>query len=463
MNFIRDFMSLGASVMMLIIFLVFGLLLKISFGKALKSGLLIGVGFVGLSTITQLLADNLGPAVNAMVKIYNLHLYTLDIGWPAASTIAYGTEIGAITIPLGIGINVLMIFTKTTRTLNVDLWNYWHFAFVGSIVAIATDSFFKGIFGVVITTIMTLIGADFSQKKVESFYGSDLKGISLPNAFCVGFIPFAIIVNKLIDYLPKINKLDFDADKLQQKIGIFGDPIFLGVVIGSLLGILARYPLAKVLQLGMVLSAVMVLIPKVTQLFIDGLLPMSTRAEEIISHKFKKRSFNIGMTAALVIGHPTTIVCSLILVPIILFLSVIMPGNEFLPLASLSGLIYLFPMILPYTNGNIVRSFIVGLVALLFGIVSATSIAPIFTEAANIVQSTLIPVGTSSVASIDFAASLITFVIYHLTTYGSLIGPAVIAFLALVLMLKNRKRIIEENNEALSMRKNSDCISIKDD
>ena len=43
--------SLGASVMMPIIFTVIGLCIGMKFGKALKSGLFVGVGFVGLGRI----------------------------------------------------------------------------------------------------------------------------------------------------------------------------------------------------------------------------------------------------------------------------------------------------------------------------------------------------------------------------------------------------------------------------
>lgn len=333
MTVINYIMSLGASVMMPIIFLVFGILLGMGIGKSLKAGLSVGVGFVGLNVITQLLADNLGPAVNSMVKIYGLHLHTLDIGWPAASAVAFGTEVGAIIIPLGLLVNIIMLLTKTTKTLNIDLWNYWHFAFIGSIVSIATKSFWWGIFAAIIVFIVTLVGADRSQKQVESFYGKDLSGISLPQAFCVTFIPFAIAVNWIVERIPGLNKVDFDAKKLQKRFGILGAPIFLGVIIGMLLGLLAHYPMAKMLQLGIILSAVMVLIPRITSLFIEGLSPISNRSQELISKRFQGRSFNIGMTPALVIGHPTTLVVSLLLVPTILFLSVIIPGNEFLPLA----------------------------------------------------------------------------------------------------------------------------------
>jgi len=447
MGVINYIMSLGASVMMPIIFLIFGLLLGMGLGKSLKSGLSVGVGFVGLSVITQLLADNIGPAVNAMVKIYHLHLNTLDIGWPAASTVAFGTEVGAIIIPLGLAVNVIMLLTKTTKTLNIDLWNYWHFAFIGSIVTIATKSFWWGAFAAIVTFIITLVGADRSQKAVEKFYGKDLEGISIPQAFCVSFIPFAIAINWIIEKIPGLNKVDIDAEKMKKRFGIMGDPIFLGVVIGIIIGILAQYPVAKILQLGIILSAVMVLIPRITGLFIEGLSPISKRSQELISKRFKGRSFNIGMTPALVIGHPVTLVSSLLLIPIILFLSVIIPGNQFLPLASLSGLIYIFPLVLPYTKGNVLRTFIVGVVTMIVGVLFATGLASIFTQAVKVVQSSLIPAGTTSVASIDFAASPLAWIVYEGTVNLPIIGVVGISLATIALMIYNRSKIVKEEGK----------------
>ena len=40
---------------------------------------------------------------------------------------------GALIIPICLGVNFLMLITKTTRTVNIDLWNYWHFAFIGAV------------------------------------------------------------------------------------------------------------------------------------------------------------------------------------------------------------------------------------------------------------------------------------------------------------------------------------------
>ncbi len=299
-----------------------------------------------------------------------------------------------------------------------------------------------GIFAVVVTVAITLIGADRSQKKMESFYGKDLEGISIPQAFCVGFIPFAIVTDWIIEKIPGLNKVDLDAKKMQDKFGIFGEPLFLGVIVGILLGLIAQYSIAQMLTLGITMAAVMVLIPKITGQFIEGLNPISQRSQELIGSKLKGgRKLNIGMTPALVIGHPVTLVCSLLLVPIILFLSVIIPGNKFLPLASLSGLIYIFPLVLPYTKGNVLRSLITGILTLVTGVLFATSLSTIFTKAVRLVDGSLIPKGTESVASIDFAASPFSSITYQLTANIGVVGAIILGVLTIAFALFNRKKI----------------------
>ena len=116
--------GLGAAVMMPIIFTILGVCIGIKLSKALKSGLLVGVGFVGLSVVTALLTSSLGPALSKVVEIYGLQLKVFDMGWPAAAAVAYNTSVGAFIIPVCLGVNILMLLTKTTRTVNIDFWLY---------------------------------------------------------------------------------------------------------------------------------------------------------------------------------------------------------------------------------------------------------------------------------------------------------------------------------------------------
>ncbi len=459
--------GLGAAVMMPIIFTILGTCIGIKFGDAFKSGLKVGVGFIGLSVITALLTSSLGPALTKVVEIYNLNLPVFDMGWPAAAAVAYNTAVGAFIIPVCLGVNLIMLLTKTTQTVNIDLWNYWHFAFIGAVVYFVSDSIAWGFFAAIICYVITLVLADVTAKKFQSFY-ENMEGISIPQPFCQGFAPFAWIINKGLDKIPGMNKLEIDAEGLKRKFGIMGEPLFLGVVVGIAIGCLSYSSWSEIvdnipaiLGLGIKMGAVMELIPRITVLFIEGLKPISDATRALIARKFKgAEGLSIGMSPALVIGHPTTLVVSLLLIPVTLALAVFLPGNEFLPLASLAGMFYVFPMILPFTKGNVLKTFIIGLIVIVGSLYMVTNIAPSFTLAATDVYAQTgdaavkVPEGFSA-GSLDFAGSPLAWVIYQCCYSLKWIGAGVLVVLTMGMVVWNRMNIIRQQkmmNESLKTK-----------
>ena len=440
--------GLGAAVMMPILFFILGVCIGIKPGKALKSGLLVGVGFVGLSVVTALLTSSLGGPLKQVTEIYGLQLGIFDMGWPAAASVAYNTTVGAFIIPVCLAINVVLLLVKATNTINIDLWNYWHYAFIGAVVYFACDSIWWGFFAAIVCFIITLVMADLTTKKFQSYY-KDLDGISIPQPFCQGFVPFAEGFNWCLDRIPGFSKLDIDAEGMKKKFGLLGEPLFLGVIVGVGIGILSRADIPAILGLGIKMGAVMELIPRITGLFIEGLKPIAEATKDLVSRKFKNSAgINIGMSPALVIGHPTTLVVSLLLIPVTLLLAVILPGNEFLPLASLAGMFYVFPAVLPITKGNVVKTFIIGLVALTVGLYFVTDLAPYFTQAA---QDVYARTGDAAVAipdgfqggALDFASSLFSWVIFHLVHDFKWIGAGILVIGTTVMAIFNRRRIIK--------------------
>jgi PTS system galactitol-specific IIC component len=269
-------------------------------------------------------------------------------------------------------------------------------------------------------------------------------------------VPFAYLINKGLDKIPGMNKLEIDAEGLKKKFGVMGEPLFLGVIVGIAIGCLTCQTAGEIvdqipyiLGLGIKMGAVMELIPRVTVLFIEGLKPISDATRQLIARKFKGADgLNIGMSPALVIGHPTTLVVSLLLIPFTLLVAVVLPGNEFLPLASLAGMFYLFPLILPYTKGNVVKTFIIGLVVLVIGLLMVTDMSPAFTQAAADVYAqtgdaaVAIPEGFSA-GSLDFASSPLGWVIYKVTNYDAWrwAGAAFLVLVSMAMMVWNRRRI----------------------
>ncbi len=452
-NVFSYIISLGASVMMPIIFTIIGLCIGMRFGKALKSGLYVGVGFVGLGIVTALLTSNFGDPLTLISQIYHLELNVFDMGWPAAASVAYNTAVGALIIPICLGVNFLMLITKTTRTVNIDLWNYWHFAFIGAVVYFVFDqSLAWGYFAAIVCYIITLVMADLTASKFQGYY-EGLDGISVPQPFCQSFVPFTLCMDWVLEKIPGFNKLDIDAEGLKKKFGVLGEPLVLGVIVGALIGLVAQMDVKKVLFLGVTMGAVMELIPRITKLFIDGLMPISEKTKEIVNKRFHGKQVFIGMSPALVIGHPTSLVCTLLLIPTYLAISVVLPGNQFLPLASLAGLFYIFPIMLPYTKGNVVRTYIIGLVALLVGLWFVTDMAPDFTKAAAAVyaatgdQAAHVPEGFMA-GSMDFASSLFGYVIFAAAKYAKFVGAAILVIIVVCMMLWNRRLIIKDERAA---------------
>ena len=94
---------------------------------------------MGLGIVTALLTTNFGGPLSEISQLYDLQLKVFDMGWPAAAAVAYNTAVGALIIPICLGVNFLLLITGCTRTVNIDLWNYWHFAFIGAVAYFVMD------------------------------------------------------------------------------------------------------------------------------------------------------------------------------------------------------------------------------------------------------------------------------------------------------------------------------------
>lgn len=119
--------GLGSAVMLPIIIFILGLILGQKVQKALVSSVTVGVGFIGLGLVINLLFEALGPATGRLVESAGIQLTSLDVGWGVAAAIAFGTSVGSLVFIVALGVNLIMLLLNWTKTLNVDMWNYWHY------------------------------------------------------------------------------------------------------------------------------------------------------------------------------------------------------------------------------------------------------------------------------------------------------------------------------------------------
>lgn len=451
--------GLGVSVMMPIIITIFGTVLGAGFGKSLKAGLTVGVGFIGLNlVINNVLGTNLAPAVEQMTTRFALALNIIDVGWPASSAIAMGSTIGLFIIPLGLLVNALMLLTNTTQTIDVDIWNYWHFAFTGSIVAIITGDLALGFAAAVINEVVVLILGDITAPQVEKSLG--LPGVSLPHGFTAAFAPIAMLVNWIIDKIPGVRDINLDVESMQKKFGVFGEPLFIGTVLGIVIGCIAYFDAAdvagsvtQILILGVALGAVLVLIPRMAALLMEGLLPISDAASAFMQKRFAHRGrIYIGLDSAVGVGHPVTLALALILIPVMLLLAVVLQplGNQVIPFGDLATATYMLVLITPIVNQNGFRGLIVGIIVLACGLLISTYMAPFQTEAALQSGFDIAAAAGSAnaqISSLCDGANPLTFIFVFLSNINGWLCIGVTGVAALALAVWNRARILKEAKE----------------
>lgn len=449
LGFFSFIQGLGVSVMMPIVLTILGCILGAGFGKSLRAGLTVGVGFIGLGlVINSLLGTTLSPAVQEMVNRFGLSLTVVDVGWPAAAAIAMGSTVGLIIIPLGLVVNIVMLLTNTTQTVDVDIWDYWHFAFTGALVSIVTNSYVFGIIAAILNMIVIMVLGDYKAPLVEE--SLQMPGVSLPHGFTTAYAPIAMLFNWIFDKIPGVRDIDINTDTLQKKFGVFGEPILVGTVIGLVIGVLAYWDggnvaasITKVLSLGVSLGAVLVLIPKMAALLMEGLLPISDAASTFVNKHFKNRGkIYIGLDSAVGVGHPVTLAISFILVPLCIFLAVILPGNKVLPFADLAVIPWMFVLITPVVHNNGFRGIFIGLIVLTVGLYIATDLSPLITTAASNVQFDM--GGAAAISSICDGANPLTWLIVRIGGIANGLGLAIIGIATLALAIWNKRRIHKE-------------------
>ncbi len=438
--------TLGATVLLPVFIFIFALILGSKVGRAFRAAVTIGVAFIGINLVIGLMWGALSGVSQALVTNAGISRDIVDVGWPAAAAVAFATDVGLWVIPVALLVNFALLLPGITKTLNVDIWNFWHYAFLGSLVTAVSGSLPMGLAAAAVGAAFMLFLGDWTAKGIQEFY--DLPGISIPHGFTAPMVPLALPFNWLFDKIPGLNKVDADPDGIEKALGsTFGDPMVMGLVIGVVLGLIAYFgefagafipTLGKIIVLGVELAAVMVLLPRMVRILMEGLIPVSEAARDFMAKRASGREVYIGLDSAVLVGHPSAISTGLLLVPIAILLSIILPGNRMLLFADLAVLPFLTSQIAPMAKGNIVKMVFVGTILMIFGFYFANAMAPVITEVAG-GAGFAIPENAAMISSIadGFAWTPLAFML--LGKYTGWIGVGLFAVLTAALFYFYKK------------------------
>lgn len=378
------FFSFKAYVILPVFMLILALIARMKIRDALISTIKIGVGFAGVFLVFTFFVSQISPAIKAIIETRGLNYPVADVGWPPLAAITWSSSLTPLLIPIIMLLNLVMLLTHTTKTLYIDLWNYWHFALMGVLILNVTQNIFLAIVASLLIAIYIIKTAEWSAPYVKEEMGLD--GIAISPLSVTGFLPYAVVMNALFDKIPFVRNLNWNPRKTNdtsKTMSLLQEPMVIGILVGIFLSILASYDLKTTLETSINIGAVMFLLPHCGTLIGEGVGAVSLAFKELMERKFKRmKGLSIAMDTGILMTHPSVIATGLLLIPISIILAFILPGNRVIPLGDLPNLISIMSLIVLIMKGNVIRAVLAGIPIVSTFLLFSSLMAPLYTSQA---------------------------------------------------------------------------------
>ena len=411
------FDTFGANVFVPVMIFFIALILKVKPQKAFLSALYAGVGLTGFTLLLNSYTPMVSKVIKKMVTNTGVHLPAFDIGWQGASLVAYSTQAGMIFLVVGLVLQTVLFLIKWTDVFQPsDLWNNYSYMVWGSMCFYVTKNMWLSLGLMVLLNMYSLLLADSIAQRWSKYYNYPRTTIiALHN---LEPVIFGIIMDPIWN-LFKINKIKLSPKTLQKKLGFLGEPISLGLFLGLFLGILGNTQRlgqlsawGEIAKIGIATSAIMSIFPKVAGIFAQAFAPLSQAASKSIrkstkakdasgDQEEKPRLWFLGVNDAVGFGEPATLITGMLLIPIMVLLAILLPGNKVLPVIDLLAIPYWIEGLIALSNGNMVKTMINSVIWFSLGLYMCTATASLFTHIATQGAGVAIPTAALLVTSFN--------------------------------------------------------------
>ena len=449
------FDTFGNYIMVPFIIFIICLLFKAPVKKAFSSAVLIGVGLKGMAFITNAFGSILTPLVQQIVEASKLHLPALDIGWQAVASVAYSTNIGMMFIGVGLVFQIILWLVKWTDIfMPSDLWNNYSIIVWGSMLYQLKHDLLLAFALMLFINLVVLLIAEVLQKRWSTYYHYPSCAMTAPHHN--GDAPMYLVLNILFSKLG-MDKIKADPASLRKKVGFMGEPMYIGLVVGIILGVVGNIKTmntmsawGQIANVAVTCSAVMAIFPKIAGLFASGFTVLTDYSRKTLknSRYGRDREFIIAVNDALGYGETATLTTGLLVIPVAVLLAFILPGNVVIPVMVLPSLPYMVEIPVCLSNGNIIKSWLMGCIVFAAKILMASYWASTFTQVAAgagfEAATTAIAAGTLIIGFImsNCTAGLITMA--FLTMNPFIILSVVVIYLILYFLFKKNKSTVQE-------------------
>jgi PTS system galactitol-specific IIC component len=462
-HFLSAFFGFKAYVMLPIIIFMIALAVRVPLKRALLSTVSLAAGFAGVFIAFNFFVTNISPAVQQLSQVRGLNFPVLDVGWPPLAAITWASPLAAISIPMVLIANLLMLATGLTRTIYIDIWNYWHFAMIGALVLALSGSMWLGLSATLLIAIYCFKLTEWTAPDVEREMG--LKGISASPVSVNGIVPYSACVDWLIDRIPVLNKINYNPEASHQidvnsegdtesnsLVDLLREPMVIGLLMGLALALAADYDVRATLEMAVHIAAVMFLLPKSAGLIGEAMIPITNALRSQVERVFPQRkNLIVALDTGFLMGHKSVIMTGLILMGLAIGIALVLPGNRVLPLGDLPNLISVMSISVLMFRGNVFRAVLAGIPVIITFLLISSSMAPLFTDLARKTPSFNMD-GLGLITAFTDGGHQVRFLIFHLYQ-GELWAFAVLAVL-LAAMVFTKKRF-EVNAAALDRKLNA--------
>lgn len=447
------FQIFGASVVVPIMIFIVALCLKVKPKTAMMSAFYAGVGLTGFGWVIQAFTPTITKIIKQMVSNTGIKLPIVDIGWQAGSLASFGSMVGLSFFVFGLIAELLLFaFGVTKIFMASNLWNNFGFMIWGTVCYYVTHNFWLSLGLSFFMLLYALLLAEVQADRWSDYYG--VKNASVASLHNIEQVVPAIILDPLWNLLG-FNKVKMTPEYFKNKLGVFGEPTTLGALLGLLIGILGNINAlntmkawGQILTVAVQLSAIMTIFPLITNVFSQAFTPLADEidknthkktgnSDESVNEVTNKKRWFLGVDDGVGYGEPATIISGVILIPIMVLIAFILPGNKTLPIVDLISLPFMVESIVAITRGNILKVIANGIVWFSLGLYASSWLGTFYTGAVSH-YGVALPAGIVLITSFNLMSRPLNALVFaaFVSQNPFFIGLAVIIYLVLLFVLR---------------------------